>query len=116
VVTGALEISRAAKEIGSSLEAHPIVYLEDGKYVEALAGVDFAEVCIVSDLSIVADTAPENAFRVFDAPGVAVAVERAKGIKCLRSWRYFDPATADPEYPGVSPRDAAALRELKALA
>ena len=27
-VTGAIEIARAAKEIGSSLEAHPIVYLE----------------------------------------------------------------------------------------
>ena len=41
---------------------------------------------------------------------------RASGIKCARSWRYFDPATADPEYPGVTPRDAAALRELEALA
>ena len=111
-----LEISRAAKEIGSSLEAHPVVYLEDGKYAEALAGVDFAEVCIVSDLTIATTAAPENAFRVSDAPGVAVVVQRAGGVKCLRSWRYFDPATADPEYPGVTPRDAAALRELKALA
>jgi isoleucyl-tRNA synthetase len=39
-------------------------------------------------------------------------VERAKGVKCARSWRYFVPATADPEFPDVSPRDAAALREL----
>ena len=29
VVTGALEIARAAKEIGSSLEAAPVLYLED---------------------------------------------------------------------------------------
>jgi len=41
-----------------------------------------------------------------------VVVERAPGVKCARSWRYFDPATADPDYPDVSPRDAAALREL----
>ena len=48
-------------------------------------------------------------------PGVAVVVERAQGIKCARSWRYFDPATADPDYPDVTPRDAAALRELRTL-
>ena len=47
-----------------------------------------------------------------DVSGVAVVVERAPGVKCARSWRYFDPATADPDYPDVSPRDAAALREL----
>ena len=60
--------------------------------------------------------APEGAFRHADAPGAAVVVKRADGIKCARSWRYFDPATADPEYPDVTPRDAKALREWKAQA
>jgi isoleucyl-tRNA synthetase len=41
--------------------------------------------------------------------------QRAPGVKCARSWRYFDPATADPEHPDVTPRDARALRELAAL-
>ena len=116
VVTGAIEIERAAKTLGSSLEAHPVLYLEDPKWREALQGVDFAEVCITSDLTIVDGPAPEGAFRNADAPGAAVVVERAKGIKCARSWRYFDPATADPEYPDVTPRDAKALREWKANA
>jgi isoleucyl-tRNA synthetase len=117
VVTGAIEIARAAKAIGSSLEAHPIVYVSDAKWLEALEGVDFAEVCITSDLTIeTAAAAPESAFRASEAPGVAVVVERAKGVKCARSWRYFDPATADPDYPDVTPRDAKALRELAAKA
>ncbi len=116
VVTGAIEIERAGKTIGSSLEAHPVLYLEDAKWREALKDVDFAEVCITSDLTIVDGPAPEGAFRHSDAPGAAVVVERAKGIKCARSWRYFDPATADPEYPDVTPRDAKALREWKARA
>jgi isoleucyl-tRNA synthetase len=115
-VTGAIEISRAAKEVGSSLEAHPVLYLENEKWRAALQGVDFAEVCITSDLTIVDGPAPEGAFRSPDAPGAAVVVERAKGVKCARSWRYFDPATADPEYPDVTPRDAKALREWKARA
>ena len=115
-VTGAIEIARAAKDLGSSLEAAPVVHIEDGKYAEALAGVDFAEVCIVSDLTFSTEAAPQGAYRTADAPGVAVVVKRAAGVKCQRSWRYFDPATADPDFPGVTPRDAQALRELAARA
>jgi isoleucyl-tRNA synthetase len=113
VVTGAIEIARAAKEIGASLEAAPVLYLDDDKWRAALEGVDFAEVCIVSQLAVEAAPAPEGAFRLADVPGAAVVVKRATGVKCARSWRYFDPATADPEYPDVTPRDAKALRELK---
>jgi len=50
-----------------------------------------------------------------EAPDVGVVVERAHGVKCARSWRYFDPATASPDFPDVTPRDAEALRELKKL-
>jgi isoleucyl-tRNA synthetase len=115
VVTGAIEIARADKRIGSSLEASPRVYVSEAGLLAALEGVDFAEVCITSSVAIERSaSAPEGAFRLADTPGVAVVVERAEGIKCARSWRYFDPATADPEFPDVSPRDAAALRELNA--
>ena len=116
VVTGAIEIARANKEIGSSLEAAPRVYLSRPEHIEALRGVDFAEVCITSDIAIeTRGPAPEGAFRLRELPDVAVVVERARGIKCARSWRYFDPATASPDFPDVSPRDAEALRELMAL-
>jgi isoleucyl-tRNA synthetase len=113
VVTGALEKAREAKTIGSSLEARPRVYVDDPALRAALAEVDFAEVCITSGLDLApGDAAPADAFRLAEVSGVAVVVERAPGVKCARSWRYFDPATADPDYPGVTPRDAAALREL----
>jgi isoleucyl-tRNA synthetase len=115
VVTGALEIARAEKAIGSSLEAAPRVYLSRPEHIDALSGVDFAEICITSDLTIETGPAPEGAFRLPELPDVAVVVERASGVKCARSWRYFDPATASPDFPDVTPRDAAALRELKAL-
>ncbi len=109
----ALEKAREAKTIGSSLEARPRVFVDDAELRQALADVDFAEVCITSGLAIEpGDTAPADAFRLPEVAGVAVVVERAPGVKCARSWRYFDPTTADPRYPDVSPRDAAALREL----
>jgi isoleucyl-tRNA synthetase len=114
VVTGAIEIARASKQIGSSLEAAPRIYLSNPEHVEALRGIDFAEVCITSDIAIDLGPVPETAFRLPEAADVAVIVERAQGVKCARSWRYFDPATASPDFPDVSPRDAEALRELRA--
>jgi isoleucyl-tRNA synthetase len=115
-VTGAIEIARAEKEIGSSLEAAPRVYLTDPEHRKALEGIDFAEVCITSDIAIEFGTpAPEKAFRLAESPDVGVVVERAQGAKCARSWRYFDASTALPDFPDVTPRDGEALRELKAL-
>ena len=115
-VTGAIEIARANKQIGSSLEAAPRVYLSNPEHLKALEGVDFAEVCITSDIAIEFGTPiPDTAFRLPEAPDIGVVVERARGVKCARSWRYFDPATALPDFPDVTPRDAQALSELKAL-
>jgi isoleucyl-tRNA synthetase len=116
VVTGAIEIARADKLIGSSLEATPRVYLSDPEHLRALDGVDFAEVCITSDIAVeFGKSIPEAAFRLVEAAKVGVVVEHAKGVKCARSWRYFDPTTASTDFPEVSPRDAEALRELKTL-
>jgi len=67
------------------------------------------------DQQLTSFTGPEGAFRLPDVERVAVVVERANGVKCARSWRYFDPATASPDFPDVTPRDAEALRELKDL-
>ncbi len=115
VVTGALEIARANKKIGSSLEAAPEVFVADAERRAALHGLDFAEVCITSGISVVAGEGPAEAFHLGEIPGVAVVVQRAPGVKCQRSWKYFDPATSLPAHPGVTPRDGRALDELKAL-
>ncbi|WP_024878358.1 isoleucine--tRNA ligase [Methylosinus sp. LW3] len=114
VVTGALEIERAQKRIGSSLEAAPLVHVTDADLRAALTGVDFAEICIVSDIALRSEEGPAEAFRLPEVAGVAVVPRRAEGVKCARSWKYFDPATAQADYPGVTPRDAQALRELTA--
>jgi isoleucyl-tRNA synthetase len=115
VVTGALEIERANKKIGSSLEAAPQVYIADGDLRSVLDGLDFAEICITSDAEILAGDGPDDAFRLADMPGVAVVPARAPGRKCARSWKFSELVGSDPEFPDVTPRDAAALRELKAL-
>jgi isoleucyl-tRNA synthetase len=115
VVTGALEVERAAKNIGSSLEASPLVYVSDRKIFDTLFDIDLAEVCITSNAMITNDDAPSDAFRLNEVPGVAVVVEKAVGTKCARSWKILPTVGEDPEYPDVSPRDAQALREWNAL-
>jgi len=115
VVTGALEVERAAKRIGSSLEASPLVYVSDKKIFDTLFDIDLAEVSITSNAMVTNEEPPPDAFRLPDVPGVAVVVEKAAGIKCARSWKILPDVGADPEYPDVSPRDAKALREWKAM-
>ncbi|HEV7878031.1 isoleucine--tRNA ligase [Bradyrhizobium sp.] len=115
VVTGALELERAAKRIGSSLEASPTVYVSNRELLATLFDVDLAEVCITSNYEIREGDPPADAFRLNDVPGVAVVVEKSVGIKCARSWKILPTVGEDPDYPDVSPRDAQALREWKAL-
>jgi len=115
VVTGALEVERREKRIGSSLEAAPVVHIADPELLAAVADVDMAEICIVSGISILDAAAPEGAFTLDEVRGVAVVPALASGRKCARSWRYTDDVGSDPEFPDVSARDAAALRELRAL-
>ena len=79
VVTGALEIERAQKRIGSSLEAHPIVHVSDPDLFAALADVDLAEVCITSAATLVKDEGPADAFRLPDVQGVAVVSQSRRG-------------------------------------
>ncbi len=114
-VTGALEIERAQKRIGSSLEAAPRIFIADSGLRSILETVDFAEVCITSDIVVEAGEGPADAFRLDDIAGVAVLPARAAGRKCARSWKYSPLVGTDGEFPDVSPRDAAALRELRAL-
>ncbi|MGJ4857155.1 isoleucine--tRNA ligase [Labrys sp. La1] len=116
VVTGALEHERAAKRIGSSLEAAPTVHVADEATLAVLRSVDFEDVCIVSGLTLAAGEGPAEAYRLDGVPGIAVVPGRAGGVKCARSWRYFDPSTADPAFPNITPRDAAAMREWQAAA
>jgi isoleucyl-tRNA synthetase len=118
VVTGALELERAKKTIGSSLEAVPVVYVTDAQLRTAIEGADLAEIAITSELDLATGNAPADAFALREAPGVAVVVEKSEDrglVKCARSWRYTDDVGSDPVFPDVSARDAAALRELQAL-
>ena len=107
-VTGALEIQRTAKVIGASLEAAPVVHVADTAILAALKSVDFADLCITSDVQITGDDAPPEAFRLPEVPGVGVVFERAIGEKCERCWKVL-PDVGTHKNPATCARCDAAL-------
>jgi isoleucyl-tRNA synthetase len=113
VVTGAIEVERREKRIRSSLEAAPTVFISDAELLAAYESEVAEDIFITSQAELVSTEAPADAFRLPEEAGVAVLPGQASGVKCARSWKYFDPATADPEFPDVTPRDAAAIREIR---
>ncbi len=107
-VTAALEVQRTAKVIGASLEAAPVVHVDEASLAAALKSVEFADLCITSDLSLTSDPAPAEAFRLPEVPGVSVVFERAMGAKCERCWRIL-PDVGSHKHPCTCSRCNAAL-------
>ncbi|MBL9061143.1 isoleucine--tRNA ligase [Tabrizicola sp.] len=102
VVTGALEVQRTAKVIGSSLEAAPEVFVTP-EMMALLETITFEEVCITSCIWLSTRPVPEGAFALADVPQVAVEFELAKGGKCERCWRVL-PDVGTHEHPGTCQR------------
>jgi isoleucyl-tRNA synthetase len=108
VVTGALELERAQKRIGSSLQAAVAVYA-DPAYVAALSGLDLAEICITSAGTLSSGAPPAGAFTLPDVAGVAVVVAPAPGEKCQRCWRILPEVGSLPAHPELCHRCADAV-------
>ncbi len=107
VVTGALELERAAKRIGSSLQANPVLYVESAR-ASAIADLDMAELCITSGLLVIEGAAPAGAFSLPDLPGIGVLPRASEGDKCLRCWKVL-PEVGCADHAGVCHRCAAAV-------
>jgi isoleucyl-tRNA synthetase len=108
VVTGALELERSAKRIGSSLQASPVVTVTPEVHA-IMAGVDLAEVAITSDIRVIEGPVPEGAFTLEDVAGVGVVSAMAEGEKCERCWKVLPEVGGDPEHPTVCNRCADAV-------
>ena len=115
VVTGALEIERAEKRIGSSLQAAPRVYL-DSAIATVLRDVDLAEIAITSNVVVDTGDAPHGAFAIDDVPGVAIMPALANGGKCERCWQVLPEVSGDGENADICNRCADAVENISAAA
>jgi isoleucyl-tRNA synthetase len=103
VVTGALELERAEKRIGSSLQAAPHVHVAP-EYLEALKGLDLSEICITSGGDLVEGSAPDGAFTLADVAGVGVVPALAEGTKCARCWQVLEEVGKSAAHPLICHR------------
>ncbi|WP_371154924.1 isoleucine--tRNA ligase [Jannaschia sp. 2305UL9-9] len=108
-VTGALEVARRDKIIGSSLEAAPVVHV-DAETAAILREVPFDDLCITSGIAIsdAPAPAPADAWRPEDGGDVAVVFAHAEGGKCQRCWKIL-PDVGSHGHDGVCGRCDAAL-------
>ncbi len=112
VITGALEVARAEKKIGASLQAAPVV-VAPADLLEAASGRDMEDICITSGITLTAGAVPDGAFTLPDVPGVGVVVEMADGTKCQRCWKVL-PDVGSHSHPGVCGRCSDAVDSIEA--
>ncbi|BBK39699.1 isoleucine--tRNA ligase [Allostella sp. ATCC 35155] len=108
VVTGALELERAQRRIGASLQAAPLVQASP-QQVAAFEGLSLAEIAITSSAEIVAGEPLADAFRLEDMPGVGVVPRLAEGGKCQRCWRILPEVGEVPGHDDLCRRCAEAV-------
>jgi isoleucyl-tRNA synthetase len=115
VVTGAMEKARNEKKIGTSLQAHPHIYLTQAQS-DILQSVAMDEVAISSSVTLIIASSPAEAFTLPDIAGVGVVVALADGKKCDRCWQVLPEVGSHADHPdlcnrchdAVTPRDKAA--------
>ncbi len=95
VVTGALELARADKSIGSSLEAAPVLVVSDPADKSLFESIDLAEIAITSLASV--DVAPslEGIYTIPEIKGAGAKFVKASGEKCTRCWRVLEETSHD---------------------
>ena len=112
-VMKALELARAEKRIGKSLDAKVTVYATDAAY-KLLSDfeAELPTLFIVSQVALVNAAAPEGTVTEEGAP-FGVLVEAAEGEKCDRCWNYSTAAVHDGEDGCLCPRCHGVLALIK---
>jgi isoleucyl-tRNA synthetase len=113
VVTGALEVERTARRLGTSLQAEIELFVPP-RLAELVRDVDLAELCIVSAGTVQLGSVPNDAFVLPDLPAIGVRVRSAPGERCERCWRVLPEVGQVPGLTDLCRRCAAAVTTLAA--
>ena len=104
IVAKELEIARAEKVIGHSLNAKVILFADEKEYDFLKENQEqLMTVFIVSGLEIKEKTAEQK-------ESIAVKVEQAEGQKCERCWQYSKTVGEDKENPTICHKCSLAVR------
>ena len=108
VVTGALELERGAKRLGSSLQAAVELFVPDG-LIDLLRDADIAELCITSAGTVRPGPVPDDAFMLPEFGDVGVRISAAPGDRCERCWRILPEVGQVPDHSDLCRRCAAVV-------
>jgi isoleucyl-tRNA synthetase len=97
VITGALELARADKTIGSSLEAAPVLVVTEPGDKALFDSVDLAEIAITSTATVETAVALDGLYTVPEIKGTGARFAKASGEKCARCWRVLEEVKARPD-------------------
>lgn len=105
-VSKALEVSRANKIIGHSLNAKVTIFA-DGAHYDFVKSIeaDLVTIFIISDVELKKlQEAPSEVQNGEEMPGIKIAVEQAPGEKCERCWMYSEYVGKDEKHPTLCRR------------
>jgi isoleucyl-tRNA synthetase len=97
VVTGALELARADKSIGSSLEAAPVLVVESDADKALFEAIDLAEITITSVASVEIAAGLGDLYAIPEIKGAGARFVKASGAKCARCWRVLEETRTDTQ-------------------
>src|SRR6267143_1598589 len=105
VDTGALELERGAKRLGSSLQAAVELFVPE-RFGDLLRDVDLAELCITSAGTVRPGPVADDAFTLPDVAEIGARVSPALGDRCERCWRMLPEVGQVPGYVDLCRRCA----------
>ena len=114
VVTGALELERAEKRIGSSLQAAPRIFT-DADTAATFANLNAAELFITSGAVFDTGTGPADAFHLEEVANVAIMPVLAHGKKCERCYQVLEDVGSVDIHPTICQRCADAVENYQPL-
>jgi len=108
-VNGVLELARKDGRIGKALEARVTLETADETLKAACAGLNLAEICIVSAVDWAAAEDGAEVAQGANFPVLTIGVSEAKGAKCPRCWMHSEKANEE----GLCPRCAAVIAKME---
>jgi isoleucyl-tRNA synthetase len=103
-VNKALEIKRAEKHIGNSLEARITLQLPAGYAFLTETDRDFMPTFFIVSAVELVDAVPDSAYKSQTLEGIEILVERATGSKCQRCWNWSETVGTFADAPDICQR------------
>ena len=112
-VSKALEIARADKVIGHSLNAKVELFAEDKLYDFLKENEkDLVTLFIISDAKV-SNGSADGAYKGEEVEGLSVKVSQADGDKCERCWMFSTTVGEDSDHPKLCRRCAEVVKKIK---